>query len=1234
MSRSFRFALAWLVASATTAVAQNDADDSTADAAPVVAWQFDGKPEPGLSKPGQTEPGPRPPAYPTFPADNGARRFSPIVGQFTVEDADIPDGGLRFGKGDAITLEAWVSPSGVPNGGYSYVLGKGRNRRKGFPEQNQNYSLRLHGAAGEARVTFLFASRPESGKPAAWHRWTSSTGFVPDGLWHHVAVSFTFGDGQSIRGVVDGRAVTGKWDMGGATDRSPVTDADALTVGTGNGGGGGNSFSGRLDEVKVWRGIVPRDTLLGRYEHVPQPPPPPPVTRADVPAGTVLVQLCEAGIPAANAWPTVPPEATETYTETAFGFFAVPHKYVATGVRGDRPNPFLLRAAAVVPLPAGTHRILLRGRGSARLYVDGKRLLVTPFPKADSGGHGKVRTSDSYLNLGPDFRFAPPGNEETWATFAVPKAGDHFVVLETLVGGFTGKSNRRPELGETVAAISPEGSESWFLLGPDGAMVPYTDAGWEAYHAERAANLDAMNAERRASVRAEHADYWNRRRAAAADWLKNADPVPVPPMPTGFPANNPIDQFLAAKIARVAKQMAVAEKGTVAFHDDVLPVLEARCFACHAGEKARGGLRLDGRAAMLTGGDFDGPAIVPGQPDQSPLLARVTSPHDDEVMPPKGDRLTKAQITALETWVREGAIWPEVRPEPTELTPLTDDLTFLRRVTLDTVGVVPTLAEIDAFVADESPDRRANVIDKLLADPRWADHWMGYWLDVLAENPNILNPTLNNTGPFRWWLYETFRDNKPADLMVTELLRMQGSERFGGPAGFATATQNDVPFAAKGVVITSAFLGVQTKCARCHDAPGHSSTQEDLFNIAAMLGKKVTAVPATSSVPLDKIHAGGRKPLIQVTLKPGTKVEPAWPFAEFAPASVAETLAENPADPRDRLAAVVTAPQNERFAEVFVNRLWQRYMGRGLVDPVDDWEKGSPSHPALLKWLGRELVRSGYDIQHVARLILNSRAYQRETDRSRKATGVLYASPAPRRLSAEQIVDALFAATGKPFVVEEASLDIDGRRAQQSSISLGVPRRSWMLTSTSNERDRPSLSLPRIQAVCDVLTAFGWRAARQEPISVRDTDPNTLQPAILSNGTVGVWLTRLSDDHGVTALALEDRPLPEFVDALFLKLLTRHPSPDELAMYTAYLRAGYETRVRGPSPKVVGPREPEPYVSWSNHLDAKATLVRQAQEDAARRGDPPTDRLDPDWRSRLEDVLWALLNSPEFVFTR
>ncbi|MFM2165888.1 MAG: hypothetical protein RIS79_259, partial [Verrucomicrobiota bacterium] len=597
---------------------------------------------------------------------------------------------------------------------------------------------------------------------------------------------------------------------------------------------------------------------------------------------------------------------------------------------------------------------------------------------------------------------------------------------------------------------------------------------------------------------------------------------------------------------------------------------------------------------------------------------------------PKGAKLTAAEVEALTTWIKEGAVWPEIRADRTEVTSLTDDLSFLRRVYLDVVGVPPSLEEIAAF--QKNPDRKA-LIDKVLADPRWADHWMGYWQDVLAENPNILNPTLNNTGPFRWWLYESLRDNKPMDFFVTELLRMKGSERLGGPAGFATASQNDVPMAAKGTIIGSAFLGVEMKCARCHDAPAAKSTQEDLFKMAAMLNSKELEVPLTSSVSLDRFKATGRKPLINITLKVGTKVPPKWSFTEFCDESAAK-LAEYPDDTRDQLAALITAPQNERFAQVMANRLWARYMGRGIVDPVADWEKGKPSHPELLKWLAHEFVRGGDDMKHLARLILNSHAYQRATDTELKETSPLFAAPAPRRLMAEQIVDGLFAATGKPFRTEEVCLDIDNTRDLKNAIHMGKPRRSWMLTSTSNERDRPSLSLPRIQAVGDVLSAFGWRGARQDPTSVRDAAPNVLQPAIISNGTVGVWLTRLSDDHGVTQLALKKQTVDQLVDNLYLKLLTRLPTKEEKDLYVKHLMPGFETRVQKLEVRSqTSNRVPEKYVSWSNHLDAEATLVRQAQEAAARKGEPPSAKLNNDWRQRLEDILWAMLNAPEWAFS-
>ena len=893
-----------------------------------------------------------------------------------------------------------------------------------------------------------------------------------------------------------------------------------------------------------------------------------PALRAD---GPVLVEICESGVPRDNSWPT-DPIVTERHSEEVFGLFELPHKYVSTGVRADRAFPTFVRASAKVRLPAGEHRLLLRSRGAARVFVDGRQVLATPFDQprqfaVGNAGELPVEEQDTFIDLGPGYRFAPPGNREAVASVAFPADRPVQVILETLIGGLqsSGKNAKpfRPELGETVIAVQLAGATSWHLLSPGQRSVPYTDAGWNAYESERRLRLDGINRSARAARRAEHASFWESRRAAAAEWLRSSRAEAVPDLPPGFPALNAVDHFIGARIAEVAVQAGPRRiEGGVDFHHEIKPILEARCYSCHQGSKVKGGLRLDNRSSALAGGENDGPAITPHQPAGSSLLRRITSTDPEEVMPAKGDPLPAREIALLRRWIEEGATWPDLDVASFELTPLAADLAFLRRVTLDTVGVVPSEAEIAAFRGDPAPDRRARVIDRLLGDPRWADHQMGYWLDVLAENPNLINPTLNNTGPFRWWLHESLVDNKPLDLFVTELLGMEGSERFGGPAGFGVASQNDVPMAAKGIIVSSAFLGVEMKCARCHDAPTHVSKQRELIELSAMLETKPITLPATSSVVLDSLRAGGREPLIEVTLAPGTAVAPAWPFARFCDENVAAALAREPDSTRDRLAALITAPQNERFAQVMANRIWQRLMGRGLVPTVGDWEKSEPSHPQLLRWLGRELVRSGYDAKAVARIILNSHAYQRAVDPALAETSPLFTAPAARRIGAEQLVDSLFAATGKPFVLEPINLDVDSVRTIDNALDLGRATRAWMLASTSNERDRPSLMLPRVQAVAEVLEVFGWRGARPDATSgLRETGANVLQPALLANGTMMTWLTRLSDDHGLTAVALEAATPKDLVNRVFHRFFTRPPSPAEQQVYVEALRPGFEARI-------------------------------------------------------------------------
>jgi hypothetical protein len=198
---------------------------------------------------------------------------------------------------------------------------------------------------------------------------------------------------------------------------------------------------------------------------------------------------------------------------------------------------------------------------------------------------------------------------------------------------------------------------------------------------------------------------------------------------------------------------------------------------------------------------------------------------------------------------------------------------------------------------------------------------------------------------------------------------------------------------------------------------------------------------------------------------------------------------------------------------------------------------------------------------------------------------------------------------------------------------LGVPRRAWEFTSLSNERDRPALSLPNAQSILDVLVTFGWRQSRPNPITIRDETAMALQPLILSNGLAGTRVTRLSDDSAITLLCLEQQPLDTLVRNVFQRVLTRPPQPDEQQMFAELLSEGYDDRLI--DAKDIAPRQTQDTrtaVSWSNHLSPEATKIKLEMERAALAGEPPTDRLRGPWRERMEDMLWALVNSPEFMF--
>ena len=1055
--------------------------------------------------------GPRSPDYPLFTNQNKALHLGLPAGWVVVPDPGDRSP-LDFGNGDSITIEAWINLQSLGEGQQVYILGKGRTKNPGVASENQNYSLRMRGMEGTARVSFLFRTadnRP--GQQNDFHRWNSKRGLVLDGRWHHVAFVYTFGDPDSARAVIDGQHGDGRWEMGGPTRKPPVIDNDELWIGSSMGGSPGSSFQGGIDELALYRHLVPVERLVTRYRAIfPDPRDAEYAAAQELPQGTVQVELFES----ISSHPGTVPLTTRpqrTYHQKSLAFTGVPRKYTATGVIDDRSNPYMLRARSWRTLPAGTYSIVLRARSSAKLFIDGKLVSQTPLMAKNADGHEQVPELKTGDRL--DLRLLPAGSQEELVSLEMDGAR-HLIRLDAMIGG----SGQRAEVDELCVAIARDGEDFQLFTTDDQPRRGMREKDWQAMKEGQQSLLARLDSIERHEASGEWREYWGRRHALGRELIARQEDIAIPTGPSSHRIHNEIDQFINSRL--------------------------------------------------------DEAGIIPAA--------------------------------------------------------VIDDYEFLRRVTLDTVGVTPSLDEIQQMLSDRRKGRRDRVIGRLLDDPRWADNWVGYWQDVLAENPGILKPKLNNTGPFRWWIYESFLDNKAMDQFVTELVMMEGSTHDGGPAGFSMATQNDVPMAAKAQVLTKAFLGIEMKCARCHDAPFHPFKQEELFGLAAMLTGKKLDLPQTSVAQLGETD---RESLVTVSLTPGATILPHWPFPDLSSGELPASFIEGNRGLREELAARLTTPSNRRFAEVIVNRLWQRYLGVGLVDPVDDWDSddNKSSHPELLHYLASRFIESGYDMKQVTGMILRSHTYQRIVGGD--AETALYAAVQRRQMTAEQLVDSLFAISGKQITSELLTLDPQGRRPVESFLNLGRPTRAWQLTSLSNERDRPALALPMAQEVVELLRVFGWRDSRPNPLTVREETATVLQPLTLANGIVGRRTAGLSDDNALTELVLEEMPLHRLIEKMTLRILSRPPTDRERRLFSALLSEGYSDRIRTLSLSEAEPKtRSRNAVSWSNHLSAEATRIKMEMERQVRLGDPPSIRLQTDWRERMEDFIWALLNSPEFTF--
>jgi hypothetical protein len=328
-----------------------------------------------------------------------------------------------------------------------------------------------------------------------------------------------------------------------------------------------------------------------------------------------------------------------------------------------------------------------------------------------------------------------------------------------------------------------------------------------------------------------------------------------------------------------------------------------------------------------------------------------------------------------------------------------DDYTFVRRVFLDVIGTLPTPDEVRTFVKDTAKDNRAKLVDALLARPEYADYWALKWADVLRVDRAVLGH--KRALAYYRWIHDGVADNKPFDRFARELITAEGPLDESPPANFFRVVNKPGEAAS---AIAQVFLGARIACAECHHHPYDRWGQDDYYQMSAYFAPLSVKKIASADALVVGTEFSARNPRSGVTL-------PA------APLGVKGGLSELTGDRREQLAAWMVAANNPFFARNIVNRYWAHFLGRGIVEPVDDMRSTNPpSNPELLDALAASFQQSGYDVKKLVRAIVLSRVYQTESKPNpvNERDEQNYSRALFRRLDAEVFLDMVSQTMGVP----------------------------------------------------------------------------------------------------------------------------------------------------------------------------------------------------------------------------
>jgi hypothetical protein len=528
----------------------------------------------------------------------------------------------------------------------------------------------------------------------------------------------------------------------------------------------------------------------------------------------------------------------------------------------------------------------------------------------------------------------------------------------------------------------------------------------------------------------------------------------------------------------------------------------------------------------------------------------------------------------------------------------------LRRVYLDIVGTVPPIEVTTQFLADASPDKRAKLVDRLLASPEYADHWMNYWDDVLMGKGGGGN--LVDRAAFRAWLHARFAANDPWDRVASELVSATGENGEGGAkpnkkeAGLAMGMPRDEagdsasPGPEKpingavnwtlrfeqnpqdlGGTASRVLLGVQIQCAQCHDHKTERWKQDDFRRFStAFLRSKIEFVDDGKTPGMLRrarlVDSIGTPPRF-------TKRAELAPIVRAKATALDGTNLERGTETRRALATWITSKDNPWFAKAFVNRMWGHFLGRGFVEPVDDLRPSNAGvMPEVLDRMAADFALHGFDVQRLIRTICATEAYHLTASGSGQVDpeNHLWATFHLVPLGAEELLNSVFRVTALEQAARRAKIDnID-------DIRRNVAKSYQILFDVDEEEDAPQYSGTIAQAL------------------------SLLNGALVGNGSRSFPGSMLSD------LLSEPGSDTAKIDALTLRVLARHATAEEEKRFGAYVETAMERAGTGTGTGTGAERKP-----------------RRGLDRLGGRRAPGSPKV-----QAYEDILWAMLNSSEFTF--